>query len=241
MNLVAPCPVEQACIRIASSRKELSHALQLVYESYLDSGLIEPNPYHVRVLPQHKLPTTEVVIAGIAERVVGTATLVRDSLLGLPVESLYARDVEVRRQENLYLAEISCLADGRGGLSRHALIDLMAFTVQCAKARGVDQILIAVHPRHVKFYLNCLGFYVFGGLRSYDAVCGNPAIGLCLDLETLQARSPAAYRRLFGRPHPAEHLAYRALPNDAQRYTKQLAAAVRSYEAANSRSPAMAS
>src|SRR5689334_20585841 len=129
-------PTEQACIRIANSRYELAQALSLVYHNYLEAGLIEPNAAEGRVIRQHALASTEVFVAKTRNEVFGTATLVRDSALGLPMESIYAREVETRRDQNLCLAEVSCLADRRSRLSPRSLIDLMAFTIQCAERRG---------------------------------------------------------------------------------------------------------
>jgi len=224
-----PC-TEQACIRTASSKNELSQAFSLVYQRYLEAGLGERNSAQMRILPQHALPTTEVVVAGFRDDIFGTATLVRDNVLGLPIESAYGRDVQVRRSRSYCLAEISCLANRRGSTTRDALVELMAFTVRCAKSRNVDQILIAVHPRHVGFYTRYLGFEVFAGLRSYRSVCCNPAIGLCLDLNCLETRFPAAHRRLFGRSHPREQLAYRPLSIEAKRFVKRSLEAIESYD-----------
>jgi hypothetical protein len=241
MDLVGSCPTEQACIRIARSRNEIWQALSLVYENYLESGLIEPNPLRARVLRHHALRTTEVLVARVRNEVFATASVIRDSALGFPIESVYPREIEWLRTQGLNLAEVSCLADRRGQTSRSAVNDLMAFIAQSAKLRGVDQLLIAVHPRHAKFYSRFLGFEVFGGLRDYEAVRGNPAVGLCLDLNNLRVHSPTAYDRLFGRPHPMEHLAYRPLPRDARRYVNDLLTAVPCYEPASYQLAAMAS
>jgi hypothetical protein len=212
-----------------------------VYESYVDSGLIEPNPFGARILRQHSLSTTEVLVAKVGDDVFATASVIRDSALGFPLESVYRTEIEWLRAQDLQLAEVSCLADRRGQTSRSAVNDLMAFIAQSAKLRGVDQLLIAVHPRHAKFYSKYLGFEVFGGLRDYDAVRGNPAVGLTLDLNNLRTHSPIAYDRLFGRPRPTAQLACRPLSRDARRYVSDLLAAVRSYEGASYQLAAMAS
>ena len=215
-------PTELACLGIARCQMGLSQAFSLVYHNYLEAGLVEPNPAQARVLPQHALSSTEVFVAKIRNEVFGTATLVRDSALGLPMESIYAREIADRRDQHVHLAEVSCLADRRSTTSRRSLIDLMVFTIQCAKLRGVDNMLIAVHPRHVKFYINYLGFHVFAGLRTYDAVRGNPAVGLCLDLISLETCSPEAYHRIFGRRSWSEQLAYQPLAPEAKRYVERL-------------------
>jgi hypothetical protein len=212
-----------------------------VYENYVESGLIESNPIRARVLRHHALSTTEVLVAKVRDEVIATASVIRDSALGLPIDSVYPAEIQMRRRRGIRLAEVSCLADRRGQTSRNTVNALMAFIAQSAKLRGVDQLLIAVHPRHVKFYSRFLGFEVFGELRDYEAVRGNPAIGLCLDLNELVVHSPAAFDRLFGRPHTADQLAFRPLSRNARRYVSELLTASRSYYAASYRVAAMAS
>ena len=124
----------QECIRIAHSKRELSAAFSLVYQCYLEAGLIEPNAIQARVLPQHALPSTEVVVARVHDGVYATATIVRDNFLGLPLEAIYAAEVGDLRSQGMSVAEVSCLADRREEISRNLIKDLMAFIAQCAKS-----------------------------------------------------------------------------------------------------------
>jgi hypothetical protein len=57
---------------------------------------------------------------------------------------------------------------------------------------GVDDLCIAVHPRHVPFYQLRWLFEVLGGLRTYETVNGALAMALRLDLRTLEERSRCA-------------------------------------------------
>jgi hypothetical protein len=173
----------------------------------------------MRVTPYQLLPTTEVLIAIEQHRVVCTASVVRDGLMGLPLEDVYAEEVASRRRQGLVLAEVSCLADCQDG-SRTAfsnVLQLMSLCVQCAKARGVDELLVAVHPHHAQFYQGFLGFEILGEERSYGAVLDAPAVALALDLNHLADRHPRGYERLFGKPFPAEVLVYRPMPDQLRR------------------------
>jgi hypothetical protein len=71
---------------------------------------------------------------------------------------------------------------------------------QYARHRGVDELLIAVHPRHAKFYERFIGFEIIGGKRLYESVCCKPAVALALDLNRLSVNHPRAYKRFFGSP-----------------------------------------
>lgn len=224
------CRLSTACIRLVSTPNELSRALSLVYDSYIEAELVEPNPFKLRALPHHALHTTDVILAKVDCEVYATATIIRDNSLGLPLESIFPDEVDNLRRQKLALAEVSCLADRRGVTSRELVNELMAFIAQRAKLKGVDRLLIAVHPRHVKFYCRILGFDVFTGMRAYDTVRGNPAIGLFLDLNDLEVRSPKAYQRLFGSWHSQEYLTASSLPRDVKRYVERILHMISTHE-----------
>ena len=199
--------------RIASQREELYSALNLVYEAYVYSGLIETNHFELRVTPYHALPTTEVLVAERGSNVVCTMSLIRDGALGLPMENIYAAEIQRRRRQGKHLAEVSCLADDRESCdhSFSVVSRLMALTTQCAKCRDVDELVIAVHPRHAGFYERFLAFEPIGDVKAYGAVLDNPAVALAMDLNRLRLEHPQAHKRLCGRAFPAETVRYRPI------------------------------
>ena len=198
---------------------ELRSAFALVYEAYTHKGLAEPNPCGMRVTPYQLLPTTEVLVAIDHHRVVCTASVVCDGRLGLPLEDVYAEEVAARRRQGLVLAEVSCLADSQEGkrTAFNNVLQLMSLCAQCAKARRVDELLVAVHPHHARFYQGFFGFEVLGEERSYGAVLDAPAVALVLDLNHLAENHPRGYERLFGKPFPAAVLAYQPMPDQFRR------------------------
>ena len=209
--------------RIASSRQEWEAALGLVYRAYVRSGLIQINRYRMRVTPYHALPTTELLIAGNGDEVLCTLSIVGDGHLGLPMESIYAEEVERRRLQGLRLAEVSCLADERDG-SFSTVSRLMALTAQSAARRGIDQLLIAVHPRHAKFYERFIAFEVIGEQKTYASVCDHPAVAMALDLNNLPFDHPRAYKRLFGVAFDDDLLEYRPISRQLQSDLRLMAA-----------------
>jgi len=207
---------KEAAIRLASCRSDWLSAFRLIYEAYTRTGLATANPRGMRVTPYQLLPTTEILVATEKDRVVCTLSVVCDGLLGLPLEDIYADEVALRRKQGLVVAEVSCLANGQDGdrSSFSTLLEVMRLCAQTAKARGIDQLLIAVHPNHAPFYERFLGFERFGEERTYGAVLDAPAVALALDLNHLADKHPQGYKRLFGTPFPAVQLAYRPMPDD---------------------------
>ena len=212
--------------RIASSRQEWEAALGLVYRAYVRSGLIQMNRYRMRVTPYHALPTTEVLIASKGDEVLCTLSIVGDGHLGLPMEAIYAEEVEQRRLQGLRLAEVSCLADERDGSDQSfsMVSRLMALTAQSAACRGIDQLLIAVHPRHAKFYERFIAFEVIGEEKSYASVCDHPAVAMAMDLNNLSFDHPRAYKRLFGAPFDDDLLEYRSISHELRSDLRLIAA-----------------
>lgn len=222
--------------RIAQGYDDYCGAFRLVYEAYLRAGLTRPNPFRMRVTPYQLLPTTEVLVAVHQGEVIATLSLVRDGPMGLPMESTYPDEVAALREQGLCLAEVSCLADrrhvrdqaGQAGPARPApatAMRLMSLMAQCALARGVNQLLIAVHPRHARFYCRFTAFEPIGGLRTYEAVCNRPAVALALDIDRAPIDHPELYRRFFGLPFPPEALAARPMTPELQRLFAPIVAA----------------
>ncbi len=205
---------EEAAFKIASSRLELFEAFQLVYNAYLKAGLAPPNRYRMRVTPYHLLPTTHVFLAKEACKLACTVSLVRDGRLGLPMEAIYGEEVASRRALGFQLAEVSCLADAReeSSQSLSTVVGLMALMAQVARNCGVEELLIAVHPRHAKFYRRFMAFMPIGDEKTYEAVCGKPAIALALNFERARVEAPDAYRKYFGVPLPAASLECKPIP-----------------------------
>ena len=184
--------------RIARTRQDLLAACQLVYRIYLRHGFTQPISHGMRVTPYHALSSTDVFVAAQAGQVVCTMTLIKDDELGLPVESLYPDEVARYRDRGSVVAEVGCLA--QRGTNFSVLLRLINLMAQRARFRGVDDLLIAVHPRHAKFYQRYLGFESIGPLRSYRAVCGQPAVALAVNLNRLYVRDQRACGHLFGVP-----------------------------------------
>jgi hypothetical protein len=198
---------------IAARQIQREAAFRLIYDAYVRSGLGVPNLYQMRVTPYHLLPTTTIFNAewtgGQADgEVFSTVSLVGDGELGLPLERVYTAEVAERRAAGLRLAEVSCLADRRQDFRRFfpVFCALNRWMIQFARAQRYDQVLVAVHPKHARFYLRNMGFEPIGGLTNYPTVCNRPAVALCYDFQRNDRTPFPYYDRFFGAQLPLDVL-----------------------------------
>ena len=225
-TVVVPTPVRQAAApptaadleyRIAATFADRSAAFCLVYAAYLRRGLGMRNPHEMRVTPYHLLPTTEILFAQSGEEVVFTMSLVKDGQLGVPMEVVYGPEVAERRQRGLRFGEVSCLADCDGERSAFLpiMVQMSRLVVQYSLKQGLDELLIAVHPRHARFYRRFMGFEVIGGERSYPTVRNRPAIALCMNFASLARHRPECYEMFCGEQIPDERLVSQPIVDSA--------------------------
>lgn len=94
--------------KIASSYRELQQAFDLLEQSYINRGIAEAG--HVRMKVLNILPSTTTFIAVRKGEVIGTVSLIEDSELGLPMETVHAAEVDFVRKGHRRLAEVGALA-----------------------------------------------------------------------------------------------------------------------------------
>lgn len=184
-------------VGLASETNTYDAAFRLVHDQYVWRGYMAPTSSGRRLSVHHALPTTKVFVAHRVDRLVGTLTLVQDSLLGLPLDDLYRTEVAALREQGRRIAEVAALATAaetrRTGIA--VLSHLMRMVVTYAlKIAGVNDLCITVNPRHVEFYRTCLRFETIGPERAYGKVNGAPAVALRLDLDVARAVEAAVHR-----------------------------------------------
>ena len=194
--------------RIACDKANRIAAFRLTYENYLGKGLIQPNPHRLRVTQHHLLPTTTVFNSVRAGQVIGTVSLIGDGELGLPMECIYSAEIEAAREQGLHIAEGSSLAVANADFKTFLpmFVELLRLMTQFARAKGMDQLWIAVHPKHARFYQRFMGFQQVGELKEYPSVQNAPAVACCLDFAWIDRERPACYDGIFGVPVPESEL-----------------------------------
>lgn len=204
--------------RLASTIEEWIAALRLVYHSGLQSGVVRPNRYLLRVTPYHLLPTTDLFIGLDAGQIVLTASLVRDGALGLAAENLFREEITFHRKAHRLFGEICCLAAVPGKISLLDHVQLFRTIVQYARfTEHLHDLFLTVHPRQVLFYERFLGFERLGPGDENPGAAGNSMVLLRLDMVSLQKRHPKGYQILFEPALSAEQLWPARLPAEHRR------------------------
>jgi len=215
-----PGIAREVLVKIASEPEEWEQAFQLVATNYQERGYeATDKPY--RFTPYHALPDTTVFVAKREGRVIATFSLVADnSVLGLPLESLYADEVADLRRQGRRMAEVTSLAMTE--LGQREFLQVFTTLIKVMKqyhvSRGGDTWVITVNPRHRNFYCKVLGYQPLGPCKPYESVGNAPAEGYLLDRDSMRTNAPSAYERIFGEWLPAPVLASVSLPRPFIRY-----------------------
>lgn len=177
--------IESITFGLASDTDTLDAAFRLVHDQYVSRRYMDPHPSGRRLSLHNALPTTKVFVARKGDDVLGTVSVVQDSVLGLPMDEIYDEELIQLRRERRGIAEVSALAirSECRALGLPILMRLVRMiVVYTAEVARLDDLCIAVNPRHVSFYQKALSFTMFGPLRGYQKVNGAPAVAMHCDL-----------------------------------------------------------
>jgi hypothetical protein len=207
-------------VKIASEPEEWEQVFQLVAASYQERGY-ESAGKLFRFTPYHALPDTIIFVARQDRRVVATFSLVPDNtLLGLPMEELYAAEIGDLRREGRRMAEVTSLAVA--DLSQREFLAVFTTMIKVLQqyhvSCGGDSWVITVNPRHRNFYCKVLGFQPLGACKPYALVGDAPAEAYLLDRELMRTNAPRAYQQVFGEWLPSSVLTGVSLPRPFIRY-----------------------
>ena len=200
-----PAPDERLVLKIAETQEELEACFTLLHDAYVGSKFMRPDPSGMRVTIYHALPTTTTLCAKYDGEVVGTLSLIRESVLGFPLQRIF--DLTALREKKGNIAEVSALAIDRrfrrtGGT---ILFPLMKFMYEyCTTFFDTRHLVIAVNPSHIEMYESLLFFkrLTQNVVENYDFVNGAPAIGATLDLST----APEIFRQHYSSKPPKRNL-----------------------------------
>lgn len=180
-----PRPDQRLVLKIAQTKEELEACFRLLHDAYVGSGFMQPDPSGMRINIYHALPTTTTLCAKFDGEVVGTISLIRESVFGFPLQSIF--DLTEIRENQGRIAEVSALAvhpkfRNTGG---SILFPLMKFMYEyCTNFFDTRHLVIAVNPNRIEMYESLLLFerLTENSIEDYDFVNGAPAIGASLDL-----------------------------------------------------------
>ncbi|WP_394790832.1 GNAT family N-acetyltransferase [Rhodoferax sp.] len=211
---VAPGP--GLVLKIAETQEELAACFALLHDAYVSSGFMQPDPSGMRVTLYHALPTTTTLCAKLDGKVVGTISLIRESVFGFPLQAIF--ELQGVRKLGGNIAEVSALAvhpDFRktGGA---ILFPLMKFMFEyCSTFFDTRHVVIAVNPNRIEMYESLLFFQRLQAtpVDSYDFANGAPAVGASLDLRSAPKLMEKAYGGKSQRKNLYAYFTQVVLPN----------------------------
>ena len=199
--------LEGMVFKIAETREELEEAYRVVHDTYVEEEYMDPHPSKMRIKLMNAHPHTITFIGKKEDHVAITLTVIPDSPLGLPVDDIYKQEVDRLRAMQRSVVEVGSLAshvlyrDHKKNshmeiitrLKNIALHIDMASIVYSSHYLNADDMVIAVHPKHKKFYEQVLLFEPFGEEKAYPDVKGNLAVGLRLNLRDVEEKYRERY------------------------------------------------
>lgn len=198
-------------------------SFRLVHDQYVWRKYMVAHPSGRRLSLHHALPSTKIFVAKAGSEVVGTLTLVQDSSIGLPMDEVYREELSHLRDRGRRLGEVSALAMDPG--YRNAGVGILMrlvriMLIHVAEVSPLDDLCIAVNPRHADFYLRAFrSSSRLGDLKEYQRVNGAPAVGLHLDLDFIRSQIRAVH---MGDPGPGELYTFFFGPGKFQRILTRL-------------------
>ncbi len=188
---------------------DLRACYRILYKQYLKRNYCRPNINKIYYNIYSLLPDSRTFAIKQNEIIVGTATLVVDSSQLLPMDTLFANELNVLRQENRKLAEVSMLAFDQcaenektsGSLThfekQQKLFSLFKLIFEYAYyVEQVNNIIIGVHPRHTKLY-DYLLFKPLSRAKAYPGACGSLAVPMHLNLDKINDKAPTQLMKSF--------------------------------------------
>jgi len=198
-----------ANLSIAQSEAELKIAEALVRKTYLAMGYILAEDTHNDISRYLGEPQTTTLQATLETGLVGTISLIRDSVAKLPIDSIYQSELDKLRQPNQLIAEVCQLAvDKNISVKETAVVTLklLAHVVFVAQHCEVDTLVFAVNPKHCNFY-KLIGCKQFGTEKKYPGANNHPAVAFHLDVKAATTGHDSFLRDILLTPPEPEFLA----------------------------------
>ncbi|WP_051617310.1 N-acyl amino acid synthase FeeM domain-containing protein [Desulfonatronovibrio hydrogenovorans] len=166
-------------VSLARKKRDLEQNFSLVYEIYREKGYISrPRPHKMFFSIYSLLPETTHISVRRNLATISNLTHVPDTKeFGLPMDSIYKRELDLIRSKGRKIAELSALATPCRFRWRNIFLYQIQAVYWYALYRGIDDICIVVNPRHKKFYTSLFPFEELGPVRHYPRV-NAPAVGL---------------------------------------------------------------
>jgi hypothetical protein len=185
---------EDIHVDLAITRLDRQRALELRQEVYQRKGLSRETALKPRVSPQSCVPGSAIFVAKQEAVVMGTISFYMDSVMGLPMDEVYGKEVDTMRERYARIAEVGSLAvlETRRDLGVITMLYQAAF--RWAVTTNTQCVVACVRPSTRRVYSKVLLFEVLGESKRLPRFLGTPSIPIALDI----ANAPALCREVHG-------------------------------------------
>ncbi len=183
--------------KVATEREEREQAYKLAYEAYIKKGFIDSDPSGMHFGLHHAHPLTTTFIGKLDDEVVITMSLFPDSELGLPMDSLYQKELDRLRKKGRFIAEVGTLASSPKVRSSLQQLPMMMNNIMhryASQHLGVDDLVLTVNPAHELVYRHLILCRRMGRNRAYDRVNGHMAVPFRLNVKHCEKDYYRKYR-----------------------------------------------
>ena len=94
--------------------------------------------------------------------------------------------------------------------------------VQYAHREDLDGLVIAVHPKHARFYRRYFDFRIIGGQKDYPCVRNRPAVALWMEFARLERERSGSYLALLADEFDDEELRPRPISREECDYFRPM-------------------
>lgn len=162
-------PLNQFTIRVARTLEDYTNAFHLVHAVYGMVGLEDTRPNGMRVLPQHILPESTVLVAYEGDQIVASMTIIEDSPAGLPIDKQFGDKTRELRRSGARLVEFASLAVARP-YWRSGVTQLLAMAAYqfAYNQLNATHTVITTRPPGVPYYRAMFNFSLLSPARKHS-------------------------------------------------------------------------
>ena len=186
--------IDRPAVKIAGDIDEFKQAFSLVHDTYLRMGYLStPKPHGMLFGIHTLLPQTVIFVAKSYLTVISTLTEIFDTeLFGLPMDELYQKELDGLRSKGRKIVELSALVTPADFRWMNVFMYISKVMYLYSLDRGVNDLCIAVNPKHVRFYKHILLFEDLGPERYYPRV-NAPAVALRVNMDCIKEKLKSTY------------------------------------------------
>lgn len=186
--------IDRPVVKIAGDIDEFRQAFSLVHDSYLRNGYLStPRPHGMLFGIHSLLPETVVFVAKSNLKVISTVSEILDTeQFGLPMDELYRKEIDELRSRGRKIVELSALVTPADFRWTNVVMYICKVMFQYSIDTGINDLCIAVNPKHVRFYKQILLFEDLGPERHYPKVHA-PAVALRVNMDLHFEKTKSVY------------------------------------------------